>query len=126
MKKQRMAPLKDGLMLQEIFQSDPWKLLIACQMLNQTTGVQVHKVIYDFFYMYPTPHSVIKADSAEMQEVIRSLGLYKRRTELIKRFSHDYLEKDWMRPSECAGIGKYAEDSWDIFVAGNLRVKPMD
>ena len=33
-----------NLMIQEIYQSDPWKMLIGCIFLNQTTRDQVDKV----------------------------------------------------------------------------------
>jgi methyl-CpG-binding domain protein 4 len=126
MKRQRMAVLPDGLMIQEIFRDDPWKLLVGCMMLNQTTGTQVHQVIHKFFKKYPNPVKAMNARTETMEEIIKPLGLFRRRTQSIKKFSHDYLNKNWKRPSECFGIGKYAEDSWDIFVANNLDVKPED
>lgn len=125
-RKQRMAPLKDGKMIQEIFRHDPWKLLVGCMMLNQTTGVQVHEVIYDFFAKYPDPTSVMNADPLEMQRMIMSLGLYKRRTDHIIRMSADYVRKQWRRPEELTGIGKYGQDSYDIFILDRKSVRPKD
>jgi methyl-CpG-binding domain protein 4 len=33
---------------------------------------------------------------------------------------------DWSEPSELYGIGKYGQDSWEIFQKGNLDVEPTD
>lgn len=124
--RQKTALEKHGQMIQQIFITEPWKIFIGCIMLNQTTGTQVHKVIYKFFEKYPTPDSVIKGKVSSIENMIRPLGLYKRRAKTIKRFSHDFLHKEWVRPSECYGIGKYAEDSWDIFVMKRYDTKPND
>src|SRR5574343_620644 len=117
---------RHGILLQEVFREDPWKLLVACIMLNMTTGTQVHKVVHEFFERYPNPQSVIDAEAQDIERIILSLGLYKKRAVTLKRFSHDYLNKTWKRPIECFGIGKYGNDSWEIFVNGNTSVRPKD
>ena len=125
-KKTKNAMEKHGRMIQQIFVHDPWKLLVGCIMLNQTTGTQVHQVIHTFFDKYPNAALASKARIPSIEKIIKPLGLFRRRAKSIKQFSHDYLNKNWKRPSECYGIGKYAEDSWDIFVMGNLKVRPND
>ena len=60
------------------------------------------------------------------REAIRPLGFYNVRTNRIIRFSHDYINKKFNRASELYGIGKYAEDSYEIFINGNLNVEPTD
>ena len=53
--------------------------------------------------------------------------MFKRRTETLRRFSGEYLEKEWSTPKELYGCGKYAEDVWKVFCVGNWReVKPND
>jgi endonuclease III len=95
-------------------------------MLNQTSNKNVRKVIYTFFDKWPTPQSVISADPDEIREHIRPLGFYNRRTQTIMKFAKDFLEKDFVRASELHGIGKYADDSYEIFVRGNTNVQPTD
>jgi len=113
-------------MIQQIFITEPWKIFIGCIMLNQTTGTQVHKVIYKFFDEYPTPESASNGMLPAIENIIRPLGLHRRRAVTIRKFSHDFTHKEWVRPSECYGIGKYAEDSWDIFVLKRYDTKPND
>jgi methyl-CpG-binding domain protein 4 len=112
--------------IQQEFQHDPWKMLIGCIMLNQTSNKNVRQVIYTFFERWPNPQSVIDADPNEIREHIRPLGFYNRRTSTIQKFSREYIEKTFNRASELHGIGKYADDSYEIFIRGNLNVNPTD
>jgi methyl-CpG-binding domain protein 4 len=95
-------------------------------MLNCTSRRQVDRIREEFFRLYPTPSSAILANPADMSELIASLGFKNRRTGVIQRFSSDWLTLDWKEPSELYGIGKYAQDSWDIFYKGDLTVEPTD
>lgn len=113
-------------LIQQEFQHDPFKMLLGCIMLNQTSNKHVRKVIYSFFDRWPTPQAVINANPDEIREHIRPLGFYNRRTATIIRFSHEYIEKRFNRASELHGIGKYADDSYEIFIRGNLNVNPTD
>jgi len=54
------------------------------------------------------------------------LGFKNKRTAAIRRFSRDWVELKWTEPKELYGIGKYAQDSWEIFQKENLGVEPND
>jgi methyl-CpG-binding domain protein 4 len=112
--------------IQQEFQHDPWKMLVGCIMLNQTSNKNVRQVIYTFFDRWPTPQSVVEADPNEIREHIRPLGFYNVRTARIQRFSQEYITKRFSKASELYGIGKYADDSYEIFINGNLNVEPTD
>jgi methyl-CpG-binding domain protein 4 len=112
--------------IQQEFQHDPFKMLIGCIMLNQTSNKNVRQVIYSFFERWSTPQSIIEADPNEIREHIRPLGFYNIRTNRIIRFSREYIEKTFSRASELYGIGKYADDSYEIFIRGNKNVNPTD
>lgn len=114
------------LLLQEIYNEHPWRVLICCIMLNCTSRKQVDRVREEFFRKYPDPESAIHADPVEMEELIAPLGFRKRRTSTIKRFSSDWITLKWSEPKELHGIGKYAQDSWEIFQKANLSVEPTD
>ena len=114
-------------MLQEDLWPDEWKILVACLLHNQTSRKQVDKVYEELFSRYPTPASMKDADVSDLQDLIKPLGMWKRRTETLRRFSGEYLEKEWSTPKELYGCGKYAEDVWKVFCVGNWReVKPND
>jgi adenine-specific DNA glycosylase len=114
------------LMIQEVYQSDPWKMLICCIMLNQTNRDQVDRVRIQFFSKYPDAESAERADLAEMSEMIALLGFKNRRAQTIQKFSSDWLKMNWSDPIELFGIGRYGQDSWEIFQKGNLDVEPTD
>jgi len=112
--------------IQQEFQHDPFKMLVGCIMLNQTNNKNVRQVIYSFFDRWPNPQSIIEADPIEIREHIRPLGFYNIRTNRIIRFSYEYINKPFIRAKELHGIGKYADDSYEIFIRGNLNVQPTD
>ena len=112
--------------IQQEFQHDPWKMLVGCIMLNQTHNRQVREVIYDFFDTYPTPQSINESDREDIVERLRPLGFYNRRANTIIRFTHEYINKQFKHISELYGIGKYASDSYEIFIKGNNNVEPTD
>jgi len=95
-------------------------------MLNQTHNRQVRRVIYNFFERFPTPQSITEDSIPEMAEMLRPLGFYNRRANSIYRFSHEYINKDYKHVSELHGIGKYASDSYEIFINDNRNVNPTD
>lgn len=99
---------------------------MCCIMLNCTSRKQVDQVRDEFFRRYPDPFEAERADPTEMAELIAPLGFKNRRTKTIIRFSSDWMTLDWSEPSELYGIGKYGQDSWEIFQKGNLDVEPTD
>lgn len=94
--------------------------MVCCMLLNQTTRVQVDKVRDRLFSIYPDPESMSNADESELSEIIRCLGFYNKRARSLKRMSSEWKEKNWKNPISLHGLGKYAQDSWDIFVKGTL------
>lgn len=113
-------------LLQEIYNEHPWRMLVCCIMLNCTSRKQVDQVRDEFFKKYPDANVAKEADRAEMAELIASLGFKNRRANTIVRFSNDWVNQEWSEPIELYGIGKYAQDSWEIFQKGNLNVEPTD
>lgn len=110
-------------LIQEDLRDKPWRLLVACMMLNQTTAVQVKQVMPKFFERYPEPGFVVGIMNHEpMAELIKPLGLYNRRAKAIIRMTDDYTKSSgWDADvNEFYGIGKYAADSYRIFVLGEL------
>jgi endonuclease III len=114
------------LLLQEIYRDDPWKMLICCIFLNCTKRSQVDAIRDQFFSKYPNAHAAENAEASEIAELISSLGFKNRRTRSIQRFSTDWIDRKSDDVSQLYGIGKYANDSWQIFQLGNLQVEPTD
>ena len=60
----------------------------------------------------------MNADDNELQDIIRPLGMWKRRTKTLKRFSSEYINANWKNAIELYGCGKYADDAHKIFCQG--------
>ena len=110
---------------QETYREDPWKMLMVCFMLNQTSHKQVDQVRVQFFDRFPNADSLIRAEESEIASVIKPLGLYNRRAKAWKEFSLQWMiavEKYGDPVSvpitdleKMRGVGRYALDSWKVF-----------
>ncbi len=112
-------------LLQEIYQSDGWKMLTCCMLLNLTNRRQVDRIRDELFNKYPTPKDMMNANHQELADILKPLGLYNRRATSLRLMSAGYLN-GFKSVDELYGIGKYAKDSWEIFQNNNKNVKPTD
>lgn len=112
--------------LQEVYKYSPWRMLICCIALNQSSGLQVKPIVKKLFDKYPTPLAMIGANREEMADILKPTGLQNVKAERIQNFVNDYFNKKWKRPIELRGIGQYGQDSWDIFIKKNHKIKPTD
>lgn len=120
------TPPKYGL-IQEKYWPDSWKILVCCLCLNLTTRKQMEPVVEVIFQRWPDAKSLSEADDAELTEVIRSLGMWKKRVNTLKKMSAQYHEGKWTDVLQLHGVGKYASDAYRIFVIGEWRnVEPKD
>lgn len=60
-----------------------FQLLSAVMLSAQTTDVSVNKVTPTLFAKYPTAEAMAEADPLEVQEIIRTIGLYKNKSKNI-------------------------------------------
>lgn len=120
------------MILQEIYKDDPWKMLCGCILLNLTTREQVDRVRDRLFELYPGPEEMADAEDKVLGDLIMSLGLWRRRAHTLKRFSAEFIAAKRVtnrgtltacEVSKLYGVGKYAVDSYRIFVLGErLRI----
>ena len=69
-----------------------YELLIAVVLSAQTTDVSVNKVTPALFERYPGPEDLAAADPAEVMEIIKTIGLYKNKSQNIVRLANKLLE----------------------------------
>ncbi|PHU25267.1 hypothetical protein BC332_03599 [Capsicum chinense] len=114
-------------LLQEKHAHDPWRVLVICILLNCTTGLQVRRVVEDFFTMCPNAVAATEVAPEDIEKLIRPLGLYTKRSLSIPQLSQEYLGKSWTHVTQLHGIGKYAADAYAIFCTGKWdQVEPSD
>ncbi|MCO5566935.1 hypothetical protein L7F22_020618 [Adiantum nelumboides] len=122
-----VPPVSVHALIQEELYKDPWKVLVACMLLNKTSGKQMRQIIWDLFDLCPTPEAAVVVETSQIENVIWHLRLQKKRASMIQKFSDDYLGKDWTNVGQLHGIGKYATDAYAIFCEGRWQeVKPED
>lgn len=116
-------------LLQETLYHDPWKLLVGIIFMNKVSGMEAlgKDALWKFFEKWPSPQSAIKGDAAEMSSIIEPIGQHQPKVKTIKKFSEEYLRKNWRYPKELHGIGKYGNDSYRVFCVNEWKhVKPVD
>lgn len=113
-------------LLQEIYREHPWRMLVCCILLNCTSRKQVDRVRDELFKRWPDARAMGSANPEEVAEIIALLGFKNKRAKTLIWFSMQWESLEWMEPEELYGIGKYAQDSWEIFQKGNLNVQPTD
>ena len=112
-------------LIQHDYLDNPWKMLICCILLNQTTNQQVRKVLDPLFNLIPDPESCISADPEKIAEIIKPTGFYNIKASRMQKLSRKWLD-GFSHPTELPGVGKYAMESWDIFVNNRTDFTPSD
>lgn len=105
----------------------PWRVLVCCALLNQTSKEQVRPMLGAFFAWYDHPEVLsgeFEISPRPLVRLLTPLGLVNRRTRLLVRLTDEYLSGE--SPYECFGAGRYARDALDLFCAGRADVEPGD
>ncbi|MED3660660.1 endonuclease III [Ureibacillus sp. FSL K6-8385] len=69
----------------ELVHSNPFELLIATLLSAQCTDQLVNKVTKDLFQKYKTPEDYLAVPLEELQQDIRSIGLYRNKAKNIQK-----------------------------------------
>ncbi len=72
---------------------DPFELLVATVMSAQTTDRRVNAVTPTLFARFPDATAMAAADRAEVEEIIRSTGFYRAKTESVLKLSAALVER---------------------------------
>ena len=117
--------MKREILIQEDYLDDPWKMMVCCICLNQTNNKQVRPILDILFSIVPDPASAISCEKERISECLKSTGFQNIKADRIKKMSQKWIE-GFRNPSELPGIGKYGQDSWDIFINRNLGRETAD
>ena len=121
-------------LIEELFQNDPWRLLVSTILLNRTCREQVDYVMFKLLENYSDAKYMAKAEPSDISSIIRPLGIRHRRADTLIRFSKEYIaliqaaedesEKlaqfnlNRSEVTKLRGCGQYAADAYDIFILG--------
>lgn len=97
----------------ELIHDNPFELVIAVLLSAQCTDVLVNKVTTELFKKYKTPEDYLAVDVKELQQDIRSIGLYRNKAINIQKLCQTLIdEHDGKVPKtrseliELAGVGR--------------------
>lgn len=97
----------------ELNHSNPFELIIAVALSAQCTDVLVNKVTKTLFEKYKTPEDYLEVTLEELQNDIRSIGLYRNKAKNIQSLCRMILEEyngeipmDRDELTKLAGVGR--------------------
>lgn len=65
-------------------------------------------MIWDLFRLCPTPEAAVAADVAKIEEIVKPLGLFRKRAVSLQRFSQEYLTLPVRMFKVYAGLASFA------------------
>ncbi|MBL0846106.1 MULTISPECIES: endonuclease III [Mammaliicoccus] len=97
----------------ELVHDNPFELTIAVLLSAQCTDVLVNKVTKSLFQKYKTPEDYLNVSLEELQDDIRSIGLFRNKAKNIQKLCQSLLDNyDGIVPSthleleSLAGVGR--------------------
>jgi endonuclease III len=97
----------------ELYHSNPFELTIAVLLSAQCTDALVNKVTPKLFEKYKTPQDYLDVSLDELQDDIRSIGLYRNKAKNIQKLSelvlNEYggeIPKDRDELTKLPGVGR--------------------
>lgn len=101
---------------------DPFRVLVAEVLLQRSRGSTVARVYEELFQKWPTPEGLATADVAEIEEVIRPLGLI-RRAVVLKHLAQEIVHRGGVPSSveamlRLSGVGRYAASATAVSAFG--------
>jgi endonuclease III len=120
---------KAGRLFQEHLASQPFWMLVACSLVNRTTWDKARTVHSRLKLRYKTAKGLAAAAPEDLHGALRPLGLWRQRSRVLVALAQSFY---YWRPSTAEevarlpGCGKYAADSWAIFIEGRTDVRPDD
>ena len=117
----------------ENFRSFPWRredrseymVLFSEIFLQRTSAKQVLKIYDRFFTKFPNIDALSKANEFELEEIIKSLGLYRRRINVLNKISkqiknefNSVIPDNYKELISLFGVGQYIANAVLCFAFG--------
>lgn len=103
-------------------------MLAACSLVNLTTWEQARPALREVMWRH-TIRSLAQADPSTLEEVLRPLGLWRIRSKRLVKMARAWLRerpKTYNDVMGFPGCGRYAADSWAIFMEHRYDIEPND
>ena len=115
-----------GVTKEGFLHKEPWQLLLAIMLSAQSTDKQVEDVLPDLWERFPTVEMMANADIFDIEEQIKTIGLYKNKAKNMKKCCEQIVEqyggevpKTMEELVGLAGVGRktanlFLSDAYDI------------
>ncbi|MEK4693600.1 endonuclease III [Bacillus sp. FSL M8-0063] len=97
----------------ELIHDNPFELVIAVALSAQCTDALVNKVTKNLFQKYKTPEDYLSVSLEELQQDIRSIGLFRNKAKNIQKLCQMLLDdyngkvpEDWDELTKLPGVGR--------------------
>jgi endonuclease-3 len=81
-----------GVTKEGFYHQQPWQLLAAIMLSAQSTDKQVEEVLPQLFHLFPDARDMAEAPLEEIEDAIRSIGLYKNKAKNLKKCCQQIIE----------------------------------
>jgi endonuclease III len=124
----------DRMLQEHLLEMGRWNMCCGCIMLNLTNRRQAEPVWPVFFDWYPDAKAYLftaRHREEETKELLEPMGMANVRFKRLMGLSRDWLRRGDPESADDLeanyhGMGRYAGDSWRIFVEGRRDVEPTD
>ena len=126
MKSVKLRPVR---LFQEDLCEQPFWMLVACSLVNLTTWDKARPVFRQLFLKYRNPEALAFEQENQLHDLLRPLGLWNRRSRTLVRMATAFISVNPKTASDVLkipGCGKYASDSWAIFIDKDYYIEPED
>lgn len=118
-----LRPVSPRMLAQELVRDD-WGVIVACVCCALTMRRASHPALWAYLHEFPTPSHAVYATEDDFRRVFGSIGLWQRRMHMLRTYSAAWTAGE--RPGSGMRCGRYAEDSYRIFVLGETYFLPDD
>jgi len=104
-------------------------MVVACCLVNRTTWEKARLVHSRLKLRFKTPTLLALAEPRDLHDMLRPLGLWRQRSRSLIKMARTwyYLQPETAEDiAKLPGCGKYAADSWAIFIQNRSDVEPND
>lgn len=100
-----------------------WRMLVACILLNRACGRSVSNVLEKTLHQWHSPYHLARASRVRVNSIVYSLGLMDHRAGHLIGMSEAWMDGKRPPKDKMPGVGRYAVDSWRVFVLGRKQIR---
>lgn len=94
---------------------DPWRVMVASMLLQRAKRIQARPVLRELLRRWSSPAELTRADTSELESVLRPCGLHRQRARQMQRAASIFISEGWEEVKDLPGVGAYTSDAVGLF-----------